>query len=717
MTVETAHYKPIIQKYVDAGFVLIPLNGKRPTIKKWQEEDYNPFLDALSFRYNYGVVLRDEDLVIDYDPRSKKDNDRPLERLRKDLGIDVETFIVETGGGGLHIYFKKPNDFKITKHLKEYPGLEFLSRVGYVVGAGCIHPDTKKVYEVKNNSPIEIKAAPQVLLDLIKALPAGSLSPGLEAYADDEQSIDRYLIYLKTAAPSAVEGAYGDNTTFKVACRGRDFGLSPGKTLELMLENWNASCSPPWLPQGLQQKVMHAYRYNSEKPGIKHPTADFDVVEKEISLSFDRDFNAKTPLKKTLINVEGHFLAPFGFLVMKNFKSAKSDLCNLLRYNLFTKDIEFKRPAPWHVMGHSSDMWSDDDAICCKLYLAKERGFEPSISLIHEAAVVIARQDTYHPVRDYLQALAWDGRGRVDNWLAEYAGADDNEYVRVVGAKTLLAAVSRVFVPGCKFDYMLVLEGDQGTGKSTLCGILAGAWFGDLVLDTHNKDTIDAMRGKWIIEVSEMECTRRTETQALKAFVSRQVDRVRLAYARTSVDFQRQCIFVGTINPEADGGYLRDTTGNRRFWPVLTRRINLKDLLKDRDQIWAEVVYKYKQGVRLYIEDVKVNKLAMAEANERRVKDPWDLAVTTWVERPDLEGYRRDRLTSAMVFEAAIGGTTRNFTRKEQIRISQILKDHNWESGIMRVPGYDSPVRAYKRPMSDGENRHFIGNIDTNIID
>ncbi len=250
----------------------------------------------------------------------------------------------------------------------------------------------------------------------------------------------------------------------------------------------------------------------------------------------------------------------------------------------------------------------------------------------------------------------------------------ENGYSAAVGRKLIVGMVSRIFVPGIKFDYCLILEGAQGVGKSTICAILGGGWYGDIVLDPHARDTIDAIRGKWIVELSEMEVTRRADAQALKAFISRTTDRARLAYERTTKDFPRQCVFVGTINPD-EMGYLSDNTGNRRFWPVKCGGdFDLEAFKKVRDQLIAEAYHAFKNGEKLYLSG-DVVKMAEIEQNARRHVDPWQDVVEDWLEDA---GKEVKELGMQQVYELILGGNIKSISRAEQCRIGRILSDMGW---------------------------------------
>jgi predicted P-loop ATPase len=265
-----------------------------------------------------------------------------------------------------------------------------------------------------------------------------------------------------------------------------------------------------------------------------------------------------------------------------------------------------------------------DDAAVERLWFQIDESFKflPPRDFFFSALRDLARSNRFHPVREYLGGLKWDGARRVDNWLARYAGAEDSEYTRAVGRLMLIAAVRRVRHPGCKFDEMVVLEGPQGNLKSTLLQTLAvdEEWFSDdLPLGADAKKFIEQARGRWIIEASEMKGLRRTELDHLKAMLSRTHDRARLSYDRMQTELARHSIIVGTTN---DAQYLRDLTGNRRFWPVAVGKIDIEKLKADLDQLWAEAAMLEEKGESIRL-DQKLWDSARAEQQKRVIEEPW----------------------------------------------------------------------------------------------
>ncbi len=724
-----------IENFVNAGYSLFPLWGKFPakSAKNWQNTPYDPTIDGEDLPDNYGVVLKEDDLVIDVDPRNfvkclngklvtiedekpvKKvrpeeiglnegDEDNPIPRLFQQIGLPKKpnTLIVKTGGGGLHMWFKIPAGTKIRNDYYLYPGIEFKSKGRFLVGAGSIHPDTKQPYKVLKGNPRDILEAPEDLLEV--ASRETTQLKGLDEAKDDAGSEFRYINYLKNA-PLAVEKCMGDFTTYKTAAIGRDFGLSPEKTYELLTIYWNPRCQPPWDLDDLRTKVNNVYEYATNKPGALHPESDFknlvfeendELQQKELKYFRWVTVSAtnKNPKPNDLGNTVNFFLRP-------NIEAMVNPLYRLIRYNEFADQIEFNFPAPWHNLATPPKYWSDMDTINLKYWLSQVRHYTSSINTCLEAVTTV---DTmyypYHPVRDYLNSLKWDGIVRLPLLLPDYAGTKDDLYTRAVGKNTILGAVARIYQPGCQFDHILVLEGEQGTGKSSFVRVLGDAFYKDIVIDPHNKDTIDAIKGGWIIEASEMDFGRQSGVQGLKAFTTRVSDFVRPAYGRTTVEFKRQCVFIGTHNPDQTGTYLTDQTGNRRFWPVATTEIKLEELKKDRDQLFAEAVHRYKKGEAYHLVNITEIKAAQDEQDSRTIKDEWLHIIRKWfirLERGEIDAPHIVPLS--YIASEALNIPARQITKTVQSRIHYVMHEIGYPYGRFYCRTEKLNVTGFKRPV------------------
>jgi 5S rRNA maturation endonuclease (ribonuclease M5) len=301
-----------------------------------------------------------------------------------------------------------------------------------------------------------------------------------------------------------------------------------------------------------------------------------------------------------------------------------------------------------------------------------------------------ARHNTFNPVRAYLDARQseWDGQKRLDTWLTVYGGAEDNEYTRVVGAISLIAAARRARQPGCKFDEMAVLESEQGTNKSSALAILAvkEEWFtDDCPLNADSKVLIEQLGGRWIIEMGELKGMRRGEVEHVKSMLSRRVDKARLAYGRMPVEQPRQCVFFGTTN---DSAYLRDMTGNRRFWPVKVQRFDLNGLRADRDQLWAEAAVREAKGASIRLPE-HLWAVAGEHQAAREVMDP---IFETLAER--LEGWK-GKVRASDIWETIGLGDPSRRTPDHNVRLSAAMQKLGWRrpKSVLRFDG--KPQRAW----------------------
>lgn len=322
-------------------------------------------------------------------------------------------------------------------------------------------------------------------------------------------------------------------------------------------------------------------------------------------------------------------------------------------------------------------------------WLAKRHRVRLGVQNAAGAAIVAskAKGRSVHPVREYLRGLAWDGAPRVERWLSNYAGTVDGEYVRAVGRMWMIAAVARVMQRLSICKTMLILEGPQDAGKSTLLRRLCPVpeWFSDTPIDLGaGKDQYQALRGKWIVEIPELDGFRGKDATRIKSFVSSPVDNYRKSYGRTNEDVPRQCIFAGTTNEEH---YFHDSTGNVRFWPVKVGKVDFAGIERDRDQLWAEALAMYLDGAAWHISDARLADLAREEQAEREEEDVWGAKLDEWLRAPLGAKAARAGVSTSDVLHDAIGLPTKDQDRGAQTRIGIVMK----KFGFTRVLGTHRP--------------------------
>ena len=258
------------------------------------------------------------------------------------------------------------------------------------------------------------------------------------------------------------------------------------------------------------------------------------------------------------------------------------------------------------------------------LQIAEKYRIKIATERLREVMILVARQHPYHPVRDYLEALTWDGTPRIDELIVRYAGAADSRLNRAIARKWMLSCIARIMQPGCQMDTTLILAGAQGAGKSSFFRTLMAApdWFSDTAMDLGTKDAFQALQGVWIYEVAELSALRARDAETVKAFLTARVDRYRPPYGRNLVRVARQCVMVGTTN---ENEFLDDPTGARRFWPVTVGEIDLEALRVDREQLWAEAFEVYTvegAACRWHLDEEETAELSERHAQHGRT-DTW----------------------------------------------------------------------------------------------
>ncbi len=434
--------------------------------------------------------------------------------------------------------------------------------------------------------------------------------------------------------------------------------------------------------------------------------ADFEALSDENPDAWKRDLELTQEggIRSTIGNIR---------LILENDPALKGALA----WDEMDMLPAVRRDLPWReASDRRGKTWQNSDDSNLRLYLEASYGIGGK-ERIEDARITTMKAHSFHPVRDYIRSADWDGVERVDGLLIRYLGAEDSAYTRAVTRKALTAAVARVFRPGIKFDYMLTIRGKQGIGKSQLIARLAGPWFSDSFSTMQGKEAYEQVRRAWIIEVGELAGMKRAEAETIKLFISKREDQYRPAYGKQVEVYPRQCIFVGTTN---ENEFLRDPTGNRRFWVVDTpnsaSRVDFRPELTDEvvHQIWAEAYQRFRQGEKLYLEDELEAKAVAIQQSYAESDDRMGI-VQTYLERLLPEGWeemdlyqrrewlqsdaegtvQRTKVCRMEIWCEALGNNINKIDGYESKRLGALVVELGWVYKGMRRFGIYGRQRAY----------------------
>ena len=350
--------------------------------------------------------------------------------------------------------------------------------------------------------------------------------------------------------------------------------------------------------------------------------------------------------------------------------------------NEFTGRIQLLQPPRWHCgawMGQRD--WTDDDDLKATEWVQNAEICAPK-QVVADAVESVANENPFHPVRDWLNDLQWDGTSRLDHWLQTYCGVEDTAYSRAVAARYLISAVARVFQPGCKADCALILEGDQGIGKSTMLRVLFDPWFTDEIADLGSKDSAMQLAGVWCIEMAELDALRGAEVSRIKAFLTRTNDRYRPPYGKRVIDVARQCVFAGSVN-EAE--YLRDATGGRRFWPVRCSKADWAGVHAVREQLWAEAVVRYRGRELWHLYEKELVDEAAEEQAARQSRHPWTEPIGSWLNLKGNEKLVWEGVTTGQVLRDGLMKNQDTWTEGDATAVGRCLRQLGWLPQQVRI--------------------------------
>jgi predicted P-loop ATPase len=427
------------------------------------------------------------------------------------------------------------------------------------------------------------------------------------------------------------------------------------------------------------------------------PEAAYAIELAEMESDFD-------PLEPEPISLYANYQGrPWGRLLQKNTNrkipepiSNEANTAHILRaeplfeslfaYNTFSDRVDVLRKNDFGLLVGE---WKDGyDLILLEWF--QRVGLQFNHTQVERAVNIVAAERAYNPVRDYLRGLAWDGKPRLDTWLRDYVGAEQSAYKRAVGSRWMIGAVARALRPGCKMDNVLLFEGAQGKFKSTVFDVLGGAWFQDTCPDIGKKDALENLRGAWVIEMGELSAMRAAEIEPMKAFIAARQDRYRPSYGRRAANYPRTCVFAGTTNGEK---YLKDDE-NRRFWPVSVGAIDIPALRRDRDQLWAEAVHRFKAGEQWWL-NAEETIDAVGEQAARKADDEWLPIIAAWLANlgddddfVDVESHITNARIKTDALQIRIADFGRRDADKDGKRIGAVMKELGYRRGSqIRIHG------------------------------
>lgn len=664
-------------EYASKGMAVFPLKvrGKEPmtahgvknattnfnTIEKWWTKYPNANIGIACGEVSGGL------LVVDLDEKENGvSGSDSLHNWERENGSLPETVRSITGKGGAHLLFRIDHPEKNKVNLLE--GVDIRSDNGYIVAPPSIHPNGTRYEWEYDPEEYDIARADETVLKL--------LSVGKKVEPD------------KFTVPDKIPDGKRNDTIYKMACSLQAKGLTDSSILAACMAENTAKCNPPLEADEVLKIVESALRHDK---GLTVPV----IHQTNVELIYDTDKDGNPKIRQCAENVAR---------VILNDPA----LAHKIKEDTFGHRLIYLGQLDWRRRGDTFGEWVDKDDSALRSYLHMkyklrnkgdyEDGFNMALF-----------ENSYDPLKGYLDALEWDGVPRIDECLHYFLGVEKTEYNLTVFRLFLQGAVRRAYEPGCKFDNMVVLVGGQGDGKSTLFKFLAcnEDWYSDNFnfRDTKNKATVEYMSGKWILEMGEMEVMKKdaVTSNELKAFISSQADDYRAPYDKRPQHRPRQCIFCGTSN---DKNFLKDRTGNRRYWPI---DCHATEETKDRifnyelsrpylKQVMAEAVAYYKAHPK---EDLRLARTI--ELMAERAQDE-HLEEDVWVQIIDdyLETELDNRVNAAYLYDKALGKNPSDMRKGEAARILTIMRNDikGWhEIGKARLNGYGRAGICFERDM------------------
>ena len=663
--------------------------GKHPLVK-WRTYEENT--KGPSGGYGIQTGAFNGIFVIDLDVKEGKNGVVALDKLAGGRPIP-DTLAVLTPSGGAHLYFRLPPGVYVPSSQGVLgPGIDVRGDGGYVVGPDSPHKNGG-VYRIDDET-VPLADAPDWLLQLV-AKEREPTKPPVTAHWTIEPSSPKgvYAVawaknFLANAEP-AIEGQGGSNRLFHACCH-LMYSALPLATLQQAIEEvYNPRCEPPWSSAEITHKLEDADRTFEPPRGLCSP----DFLDKMRGRTKDTDAQEADPLHEYSFEAGMRSSAD---IARASFNEVVGDLfshvdwAGVLRFDTLRDRVVAVDP-PMKMDAESTSGLSDNDVQLTRAWL-EYNGKKLQVADVRAAIEAVARRRPFHPIHDWLKSLIWDEQPRLDRVLPEYFQTADGPYERAIGPRWFISLVARVMTPGCQSDCTLILEGEQGLGKTSVFRSLMydASWYAESSTGVDSKDFFENLRGVWLMGFDELDSLNRASLTRVKSVLTSPRDRYRKSYGHYSDDYPRACGFCGSTNSEQ---YLNDPSGARRFWPVkMLRPISVQHIVEGRDQIWAEAFTRWRRGEPWHVDTPELRALCEAEQEARQEIDGWEEVTRRWLHDPTkcswtpvaaepdstFRGMKpfdaSEGVTTADILEHAIGKLKGQWALGDTQRVGRILR-------------------------------------------
>lgn len=576
-------------EYANQGFAVFPLSPKDKfpiyaggfkiattnpeQIGKWWRRNPDANIGIATGAASGGLVIIDLD-VDDDKGINGFETMRDWERSHGDLPDTANTI---TGRGGYHLFYRSNEPIK--NRVGILPGVDVRGDGGYIVAPPSIHP---------NGKPYEWEQS-------IDEFGIASVNDTVRAFLSSGDTGDN----SEFVVPDEIPAGSRNDTLFKMACSLQARKYSDEAIRALVEAENNVRCSPPLDSDEIDKIIESALAYSKGSSLVSilppnHGNQDVRSIDSMLmKVKTNRKDENGNPIYKNRKSIDNMVT------VLRNDPT----IAGKIRFDVIAHAPKYFGQLKWRKDGDTLGEWDDFDDANLRAYLDSTYGLKGA-DIYEDAVKIVMTENSFNPIVSYLEALPeWDGVERIKNLLPDYLGAERTEYTTEVMKLFMMGALARVYYPGCKFDYMLVLVGDQGIGKSAFLRHLAlnDSWFDDNLNTVEGKEAVERLRGKWILELAELLALKKQkDVEAIKAFITTQSDSYREPYARRTTDRKRTCVFAATTN---NYSFLTDRTGNRRFLPIECdpARVTRKMFGADSDaedyfrKAWAEAMYLFRE--------------------------------------------------------------------------------------------------------------------------